>query len=245
MTVPDTAEAYTLFGGGLKLYQPRFGPRTSVDAVLLADFLSTRDEPIAELGLGSGAASLAALYLGRAPAAWGIEIQRSLTELAELNAETGGFALEVRHGDLRCRDDLGGCGRFNRVFANPPFRGPFDGRCSPNRSRDAARREVHAVLDDFLDAARWLLTSGGRLTLIHTSRRLAELITELRTRRFEPKRLRLVHPAADRPARLAIIESVLDGGVELNILSPLFIHHANGSYTLEMGKILAGRPSPV
>ncbi len=244
MKVPDTAEAYTLFNGSLKLCQPRSGPRTSVDAILLADFLSTRYEPIAELGLGNGVASLAALYLGRAPASWGIEIQKDLAELAELNAEAGGYYLEICHGDLRLTDDLGGSSRFTRVIANPPFRGPSDGRRSPDQGRDASRREVHANLGDFLDAARWLLTSGGRFTLIYTARRLAELITELRARRLEPKRLLLIHPSMDRPARLAIIESVLDGGVELNILEPLFTHYANGFYTRSMGKILAGRPSP-
>jgi tRNA1Val (adenine37-N6)-methyltransferase len=239
----DAGETYTLFHGGLELRQPGAGPRTSVDAVLLADFLAPGDGPIAELGLGNGAASLAALYLGKSTAAWGIEIQRELARLAELNARTGGFPLAVHTGDLRRREFLGEPGRFTRVIANPPYRARSDGRRSPDETRDAARREVYAGLGDFLDAAHWILADGGSITLVHSARRLAELVAELRSRRLEPKRLRLVHPRPDRPARLVLLEATKGGGVELEVLPPLFTHGADGAYTDEMAEILYGRPA--
>jgi len=237
----EAGETYTLFHGCLSLVQPGAGPRTSVDAVLLADFLAPGDGPIAELGLGNGAASLAALYLGKSPAAWGIEIQPDLVGLAELNARTGGFPLAVHTGDLRRREDLGEPGRFGRVIANPPYRASFDGRRSPNEKRDAARREVYAGLGDFLDAARRLLADGGALTLVYTARRLVELVTELRARGLEPRRMRLVHGGPDRPARLVLLEATKGGGVELEVLPPLFTHGADGAYTDEMAEILSGR----
>ncbi|HDR06174.1 MAG TPA: SAM-dependent methyltransferase [Candidatus Coatesbacteria bacterium] len=244
MKEPGT-EAYALFSGGLELLQPRAGPRTSVDAVLLADFLAPGDETLAELGLGNGAASLAALYLRRAPSAWGIEIQPGLAGLAELNARTTGLPLEVKTGDLRRREDLGEPGRFTRVIANPPFRRPDDGRRSPSVSRDAARREVFGGLQDFLDAARLLLAEGGRFTLIYPARRLAELAAELRSRRLEPRRMRLVHPSPERPAGLVLLEAVKGGGAELEIPPPLYTHGADGAYTDEMAQILAGRRPPL
>ncbi|OGD74846.1 MAG: hypothetical protein A2Y64_04320, partial [Candidatus Coatesbacteria bacterium RBG_13_66_14] len=169
------------------------------------------------------------------------EIQPDLAGLAERNALADGFPLAVRTGDLRRREDLGKPGRFDRVFANPPYRASFDGRRSPDATRDAARREVFGGLGDFLDAALWLLADGGALTLIYTARRLAELFTELRSRRLEPKRLRLVHPGPDRPARLVLLEAAKGGGVELEILPPLFTHGADGAYTDEMAEILYGR----
>ncbi|HUT97946.1 MAG TPA: methyltransferase [bacterium] len=239
----DSVETYTLFHGGLTLIQPSAGPRTGVDAVLLADFLAPGDGPVAELGLGNGAASLAALYLAKCPAAWGIEIQRDLAVLAELNARTGGFPLAVQTGDLRRREELGEPGRFDRVIANPPYRARSDGRRSPDATRDAARREVFGGLGDFLDAARLLLADGGTLTLIYSARRLAELVADLRSRLLEPKRMRLVHPGPDRPARLVLLEATKGGGVELEVLPPLFTHGADGAYTDEMVKILDGRPA--
>ncbi len=237
----NSTEIFSLFHGGLTLLQPGAGPRTSVDAVLLADFLTPGDGPVAELGLGHGAASLAALYLGRATAAWGIEIQPDLAGLAEMNARTTGLPLDVKAGDLRRRGDLGEPGRFGRVIANPPYRAASDGRRSPDETRDAARREVFGGLGDFLDTALWLLADGGTFTLIYTARRLAELITELRSRRLEPKRMRPVHPGPDRPARLVLLEATQGGGVELELIPPLFTHGADGAYTDEMAEILAGR----
>jgi len=239
----NSTEIFSLFHGGLELLQPGAGPRTGVDAVLLADFLVPGDGPVAELGLGNGAASLAVLYLGKSPAAWGIEIQPDPAGLAELNARATGLPLTVKVGDLRRREDLGEPGRFSRVIANPPYRAPSDGRRSPDEARDAARREVFGGLGDFLDAALWLLADGGALTLIYSARRLAELITELRSRRLEPKRMRPVHPGPDRPARLVLLDAAQGGGVELEVLSPLFTHGADGAYTDEMAEILAGRRS--
>lgn len=241
MKTQNDAEAYTLFNGGLELLQPRRGPRTSVDALLLADFLAPGDGPVAELGLGNGAASLAALYLHKANSAWGIEIQRDLAALAERNARETGLPLTVKTGDLRLREDLGEPGRFTRVIANPPFRRPDDGHRSPSSSRDAARREVFGGLLDFLDAALLLLAEGGRFTLIYPARRLAELTAELRSRRLEPKRMRLVHPSPERPAGLVLLEAVKGGGAELEIPPPLFTHGTDGAYTDEMAEILAGR----
>ena len=239
----SSSETYTLFHGGIRLLQPGAGPRTSVDAVLLADFLAPGDGPVAELGLGHGAASLAALYLGKATTAWGIEIQPDLADLAEMNARTTGLSLTVQAGDLRRREDLGESGRFGRVIANPPYRAASDGRRSPDGTRDAARREVFGGLGDFLDAARWLLTDRGTLTLVYSARRLAELVAESKARRLEPKRMRPVHPGPDRPARLALLEATQGGGVELELLPPLFTHGADGEYTDEMAEILAGRRS--
>jgi len=243
MKVLRSSETYTLFHGSLTLLQPGAGPRTSVDAVFLADFLAPGDGPVAELGLGNGAASLAALYLHKAPSAWGIEIQPDLADLAEMNARTTGLSLTVQAGDLRRREDLGESGSFGRVIANPPYRAASDGRRSPDGTRDAARREVFGGLGDVLDAARRLLADGGALTLIYTTRRLAELMTELRSRELEPKRMRLVHGGPDRPARLVLLEATQGGGVELELLPPLFTHGADGEYADEMAEILAGRRS--
>jgi tRNA1Val (adenine37-N6)-methyltransferase len=239
----DSTEIFALFRGGLTLLQPEAGPRTGVDAVLLADFLAPGDGCVAELGLGNGAASLAALYLAKTPAAWGIEIQPDLARLAERNARSTGLPLAVKTGDLRRKGDLGEPGRFARVIANPPYRAPSDGRRSPDATRDAARREVHASLGDFLDAARRLLADGGALTLVYSARRLAELAAELRSRGLEPRRMRLVHGGSDRPARLVLLEATKGGGVELEVLPPLFTHEADGAYSDGMAEILAGRPS--
>lgn len=233
-------EDYSLFGGALALRQPSRGPRTSLDAVLLADFLPPGG-PVAELGLGHGALALAVLHLERAPAAWGIELQPDLAELARFNARRNGLELSVVTGDLRAPELLPPPGAYDRVLANPPFRAPGDGRVSPEPSRDRARRETAGTLTDFLDAARHILNPGGALYLIFTARRTAELIHELRRRSLEPKRLRPIHGRREAPARLVLVEARRDGGVELTLEPPLCTHE-DKDYSPELAEILAGRP---
>lgn len=233
-------EDYSLFGGALALRQPARGPRTSLDAVLLADFLPPGG-PVAELGLGHGACALAALHLERAPKAWGIELQPDLAELAHFNARRNGLELSVTTGDLREPERLPPPGVYDRVLANPPYRAPGDGRISPEPSRDQARRETAGTLSDFLDAARRILNPGGALYLIFTARRTAELLHELRRRSLEPKRLRPIHGRREAPARLVLVEARRDGGVELTLEPPLHTHE-DKDYSPELAAILAGRP---
>ena len=235
----DETREYDLFEGALRLRQPARGSRTSLDAVLLADFVPSGSGVLAELGLGHGAALLAALHLGKADGGWGVELQGEAVELARANAAANGLALEAVHGDL-CDLDALPVGVFRRVISNPPFRAVGDGRRSPDAVRDAARCETTAGLTDFVAAAARMLISGGSLSLIFTARRLAELIPILVQYRLQPKRLRLVHPRQGAPARLALIEARLDGGIELLIEPPLYTHAGN-EYSLETVAILAGR----
>ncbi len=235
---PDRLQRYSLFGGGLPLLQPAVGAKTSLDVPLLVSFLEPRNEPLAELGTGNGAALLAAIYLGKATTGWGIELQPELSELARQNATLNNFPTSIVTADLRNREALGEPGRFRRVIANPPFRTVSDGRLSPHDSRRAARSEETATLGDFLTAAAYLLDNGGRLSLIFTARRLAELISELRSRRLEPKRLQMIHPRGEENAKLVLLEAVKNGGVELTILPSLFTHDEQGDYSPELTEIL-------
>jgi len=236
--VDASHQPYSLFDGGLPLLQPDVGPKTSLDVPLLVSFLEPRNEPLAELGTGNGAALLGAIYRGKAPAGWGIELQSELAELARRNATFNNFYATIVIGDLRSKATLGEPGRFRRVIANPPFRTVSDGRLSPHADRRAARSETTATLGDFLTAAAYLLDNGGRLTLIFTARRLAELISELRTQRLEPKRLRLIHPGVGKAAKLVLLEAIKNGGVELTILPPLYTHDEQGEYSPELTEIL-------
>jgi tRNA1Val (adenine37-N6)-methyltransferase len=84
-----------------------------------------------------------------------------------------------------------------------------------------------------------LLKNGGRYFLVFPVARLVELVSLLRDRRLEPKRLRMVHPYQGRPASLVLIEAVKSGGVGLEILPPLVVHENGGNYSEEVREIYA------
>ncbi|HXW84659.1 MAG TPA: hypothetical protein VEJ86_09670, partial [Candidatus Binataceae bacterium] len=122
---------------------------------------------------------------------------------------------------------------FDLVVANPPYRALRSGRDVPERGRRLGRTETGAGLRDFVAAARRFVRNGGRVALVFTASRSAELIATLREYRLEPKRIRFVHPRASAPAASCLIEARADGGVEVTVEPPLWLHEGTGEYTAE------------
>ncbi|HZA13878.1 MAG TPA: SAM-dependent methyltransferase, partial [Myxococcaceae bacterium] len=84
---------------------------------------------------------------------------------------------------------------------------------------------------------RWLLRERGALHVVYPAERLGELVTALRAERLEPKRVRLVHPRAERPARLVLLTAIKGGPPEVMVLPPLVIHHDH-RFTAEVNAML-------
>jgi tRNA1Val (adenine37-N6)-methyltransferase len=224
------------------LIQPRRGNRFSVDSILLGRFIRPRrGDRILELGAGCGVISVMAAMLYEPRAVIAVEIQDEMVEFARRNADANALAqMRVIAADIRARaiDGLDGAG-FDLVIANPPYRTGGSGRRSPDRSRDLARAESAATLSDFIGAAARYLKHGGRAAFVFAADRAAELISELRSARLEPKRIRMVHPRIDLPATTILAEARKGGGVELQIEPPLILYAAPGVYS-EQAKALLG-----
>ena len=56
----------------------------------------------------------------------------------------------------------------------------------------------------------------------------------MKDRRLEPKRLKFVHPFADREANMVLIEAVRDGRPECRIEKPLIVYKEENVYTDEI-----------
>ena len=212
---------------GLELLQPSEGYRFSVDSLLLARFSSLkRGARVAELGGGCGVVSLVMARLSEDAAFEILEIQDELYELCCRNVELNGLAGRVHciKGDIaKVRDIWPACG-FQHVVTNPPFRRPESGRLCIYSQEALARHEILVNLDQVLDAAAYLLCSGGRFAIIFPAERSAELINSMSTRSLEPKRIQMVHPRPDRQARMVLVEAVKDGGREVRIEPPIFLN---------------------
>lgn len=194
----------------MSLRQPERGYRYSVDALLLADFAaSRRARACLDLGTGSGVIAIRLLERGSVARALGIERDPELAACARHNALALGLGdrLEILEDDLRRARSRLGAGSFDLVVANPPFFSAGTGRPSPRPGRAAARHEGETTLADFAATARHALARAGRFCLILPAPRLFELASTLRPAGLEPKRLRLVHPAAGQPAKLVLCEA--------------------------------------
>ena len=126
---------------------------------------------------------------------------------------------------------------YDLVICNPPY-SPSDASLpSPNPALRGARQEGLCTLEDIAAAAGWLLKSHARFALMLPVARLTDAFEILRQYRLEPKRLRLVHANATRPARLALIEALLDVHPGIIVEPPLIVKNPDGTDSAEVRRI--------
>jgi tRNA1Val (adenine37-N6)-methyltransferase len=234
----------TILDGSITLIQPKHGYRFSVEAVLLGRFARAKSrERVLELGAGCGVMSImiAALYRPREVVA--TEIQPPLAAMIARNAEANGLeSVKAVCADLRQKKIAGvEPASFDLVVANPPYRAAASGRENPDHSRRVARGEGATVLLDFVAAARRYARIGGRVAFVFTARRSAELISAMRSKQLEPKRIRFIHPQVARPASVMLIEARVGGGIEVAIEPPLILYDRPGIYSAEARALLSSR----
>ncbi len=208
--------------GRLHVVQPRNGYRFSVDALLLAGFVTVRRaDRVVDRGTGCGIIPLMLLQERGAEWVTGLEVQEGLARLAARNARLNRFQgrMSVVRGDLRSPPFRHGS--FHAAVCNPPYRRAESGRINPDRERAVARHEILASLPDILETARLLLRGKGRLAMIYPAERLTELLTRMRGLGLEPKRLQFVHPELTAGAKLVLVEAARDGRPGMAVLPPV------------------------
>lgn len=224
--------------GGLRIIQHKDQFRFSLDAVLLAHFATVKRRAAAvDLGAGSGVLGLLLATRG-AERVTGVEINPDLADMARRSIAVNGLTdrLAILGADVRSLKDGGllAAGRWDLVVTNPPYRLPGGGAVSPRGAVAQARHELAGGVDDFVAAAAFLLKERGRLAMVHLPERLTDIAGAFRGAGIEPKRLRLVHPAPDKAAKLLLVEGVRGARPGLAVLPPLFVYGGDGRYSPEI-----------
>ena len=226
---------------GLKLIQPRYGYRFSLDPLLLCDFAAIREgEEGVDLGTGCGVMPLVLVRSAPGTRLVGVESQEDMAALAERNADLNGLGgrVGILRADVLDVKNLLSPSSFDLVVSNPPYRKRGTGRVSPKAGRDNARHESTAVLADFIAAAKYLVRPGGRICFICHPVRLAEFLATAGELKLTPMRLRMVHGNPSASARMFLVELVKGRKGELIILPPLMVYREDGRYSEEVERIL-------
>lgn len=225
---------------GLRIIQDPNGFCFGTDAVLLADFARIPPGGRA-LDMCTGTGIIPILLSARTKASYiaGLEIQTKAAQMAARSVELNGLSgrLEIFEGDVREASKIFAGERFDVITANPPYMKCNNGLVNPDDVKALSRHELTMDFDDLARESSALLCEGGRLFIVHRPLRLPEIITTLKNRNLEPKRLRMVHTYIDKEANLFLMEARKGGGPELRTLPPLIVYSQKGVYSEEMDSI--------
>lgn len=217
---------------GMKLIQRDDQFCFSIDTVLLAHFGPVLRGPALDLGTGTAAIPLILTARGAADVT-GVELNPVMADIARRNAALNGRDDRIRivEGDYRRIKEWSPSGYYSVVYANPPYREKRRGAYSEADGIRRARHEETATLDDVMEAVKYALKYRGRFRMVHITERLTDILESMRRHDVEPKVLQMIHGRPDKKAKLFLVEGVRGGSAGLDVLPPLIVHEADGSYS--------------
>lgn len=208
-----------------------------MDAVLLSGFAKVKaGEKAIDLGTGTGIIPILLEAKTRGEHFVGLEIQPESAEMARRSVALNGLEekIEIIEGDIKQASQLFGASSFDVVTSNPPYMTAQHGLTNEAEAKTIARHEVLCSLEDVIRESARLLKPGGRLYMVHRPFRLAEIISLMVQYRIEPKRMRLVHPYADKEPNMVLIEGLRGGRPRMTVEKPLVVYKEQGKYTDEI-----------
>ncbi|HIZ78886.1 MAG TPA: tRNA1(Val) (adenine(37)-N6)-methyltransferase [Candidatus Lachnoclostridium stercorigallinarum] len=222
---------------GYQIIQRTDGFCFGMDAVLLSGFaVVKRGEKVLDLGTGTGIIPILLEAKTEGEHFSALEIQGEVADMARRSVALNRLEKKITivNGDIKEASQIFGPASFDVVTSNPPYMNDARGLKNPDLPKAIARHEVLCTLEDVVREAAKVLKTGGRFYLVHRPHRLAEIINTLTAYRLEPKRMKMVHPFADREANMVMIEAVRGGGAFLKVEAPVIVFREPGVYSDEI-----------
>ncbi|MBQ8915070.1 MAG: methyltransferase [Clostridia bacterium] len=224
----------------LSLIQLKRGLTFGTDAYLLSAFVRERSGRGADLGSGTGVASLLCLTKGKTSFMYCAEIQPYYASLIGRNAKLNGLSDKVcvLSGDARELSSRDTEGELDVVISNPPYMKAEGGFGTKSEEMNIARRELNGTIYDFCLAASRLLKYGGLFYSVYRPDRLIDLICALREASLEPKKLITVYPDSASKPCLVLCMAKKGASESVTMSKPLIIYKdGTREYTEQMQKV--------
>lgn len=194
---------------GIHVIQKKQAFRFGIDAVLLANFpIIKNGAKVADLCSGTGIIPFILAGKTNASNIIGIEIQKEIADMANRSIKYNNLQEKVRfiEGDLKNLKLLKDIEKVDVVTVNPPYKTQGTGIININDKNAISRHEICCTLDDVVKAAKFLLKDKGKLYMIHRPDRIVDIMNVMRKYYIEPKLIRTIHPAVDKPPSMILIE---------------------------------------
>lgn len=208
-----------------------------MDAVLLSGFARVKKgETVLDLGTGTGILPILLEVKTPGEHFTGLEIQRESAEMAERSVLMNNQQekIDIVTGDIKEASAIFGRGVYDVVVTNPPYMNQNHGITNPESPKAIARHELMCTLEDVVREASAVLKVNGRMYMVHRPYRLPDIMEMMLKYKLEPKRMRFVHPYADREPSMVLVEGVKCGNRRLTVEKPLIIYDNNGEYSWEI-----------
>lgn len=225
---------------GYYIIQKKSCFKFGLDAVLLSDFAKNfKSRRTMDLCTGTGIVPILLCSKTKTPDICALELQEGIADMAVRSMQYNNLEqrVHVTCGDLKDATKIYGKSSFQAVTCNPPYMKSGTALLNEKDNKIISRHEVMCTLDDVIKTSSELLIPKGHLFMVHRPSRLVDIMCTMRKYRIEPKYIRFVHSMPYKASNLILIEGVLTGGTELKMMSPLYIHNTDGTYTEEIRNI--------
>ncbi len=197
------------------------------DSVLLANFARARhSDTVLDLCSGNGIVPILMSAKTKAGRFYGIELQKCSCDLFAENIELNGLSDRITaiNADIGNILDFFKSGSVDVVTCNPPYMIPGAGFVNPEDTLAIARHEIKTNLDGVVSAAASVLKFGGHFYMVHRADRLCDIISTMRAKHIEPKRIAFVHPSPGKAPNLVLIAGMPGANPSLKIDEPIYVN---------------------
>ena len=223
---------------GLKIIQNKKWFCFGVDSVLLSDFAKEihRGSSILDLGAGNGVLGL--LLSAKVPNSkiTGVEVQEKVTEMARRSVQLNNLQDRIEFINANIKD-VGKIQEYDAIVTNPPYKEAGTGIQNEVGTKQIARHEILATLEDFIKTASINLKDKGSMYMVNRPERLADIFEYSRKYKLEPKELRMVYSKPYSNPVLILVKATKYANRYLKVKEPLYIYDENGSYSKEILRI--------
>lgn len=225
-------EKYIINISGFDLIQEKGLQSTTLDSLLISDFvrINLKSKNILDIGSGFGIISMILARKSKANVL-GVEINKKAYEISKINKENYNLEnLKFLNFDILEYKNLIEEQSFDIVVSNPPyFKENIESQMKKSNDLITARNEKNLSIKDIILISNKILKDKGSLYLIFRSERLMEVFSYLNNTKLVIKRLKPVYTKFnDDKALISMIELVKNAKEGLIIEKPIYIYNENG-----------------